>query len=205
MALGPTERRAKSTAEELPEQLFRRHLFLEASAPLPCKPAERRSSCTGPCRRRVEARIRITSKLVKLALLVRVAEDLESLADKLECIVCARIAVLVRMCEQRQLPVCFLDLAVRARLFHFFQPKNFVIGSRCASLDTEDCGLLLDGVGAASRAVVVRAFGHICGAMLWRGLGGGEAVKMAAGLRGGAPGRRPCGGFIGAGAMRAKQ
>lgn len=60
-----------------------------------------------------------------------------------ECLVCAVVCVLIRVRQQTQFPVCFLDLTVRGSLFN---RQNLIKIGWPAFSDSQDCRLLLGSV-----------------------------------------------------------
>jgi hypothetical protein len=148
---------AKTTTKELSEQLFGCHLFLKSTSP--CKPTTTKWACTSStsCCGWIESRIWISSELIELLLLIWITQHLERFADHLEGIVGAIVPVLVRVGEQRQLSVCFLDVAIgTCRLFRL-EAQNLVVCRWRAPFYPYYCGFLFDCEGAARAAVVVRA------------------------------------------------
>lgn len=67
------------------------------------------------------------------------------------------VAILVGVCQQRLFPVRLLDIRVGARGADGLEAQDVVKGGGLAFPDSQDGGLLLDGVGAALVALVVFA------------------------------------------------
>lgn len=73
----------------------------------------------------------------------------------LKRLVGAIVAVLVRMGQQAQFPISFLDFALPTRRLYFFQPQNVVKRCGRASAYSDDGRLLLGCVRAAGATVMV--------------------------------------------------
>lgn len=100
-----------AAAKELTEQIFGTNLIVEHATTLsPPRSTASRKGTRRTSTRTLKPAIRITTESIELGLLIRITQDCKGTSNHLESLVCAIVAVLVRMGEQAEFAVCFFDV-----------------------------------------------------------------------------------------------